>query len=173
VVDTSNAPPPKPPPSPGAGIATSPPSAVSLPLGGSGSSPSNVTFARLSVPDAAATPSTSCTASSADASKVAVPGATVRRELFSSVVPSAPVAPSSAPNSNPTAGPPSPSPGAAAACETVRSVPTPYTDSSTAACASRTPVETAFTIMTSAIASAIPIAMIAVCRRRPASSRRR
>ena len=32
--------------------------------------------------------------------------------------------------------------------------------------ASRTPVETAFTIMTSAMASAMPIAMIAVCLRR-------
>ena len=56
---------------------------------------------------------------------------------------------------------------------TVMSVPTPYTDCRTLCCAWRTPPETASTMMTRAIASAIPIAMMIVCLRRLSNSRRR
>ena len=130
-------------------------------------------FVSESAADAAATPSTSATVSSADASKVVLPKPAVRRDWLISVE-SPVVVPSSAPNSNrPGPAPASPSSGGVGSCETVRSVPTPYTDWSTDACASRTPEATEFTIMTSAIASAMPIATIAVCLRRPASSRRR
>ncbi len=56
---------------------------------------------------------------------------------------------------------------------TVRSVPTPYTDSSAWACAALTPAASEFTIITSAMAIASPAATMIVCFLRPASSRRR
>ena len=57
--------------------------------------------------------------------------------------------------------------------EIVTSVPTPYTDWSALAWALLTPPARAFTRITSAMANAIPIAMMDVCRRRFFSSRRK
>ena len=56
---------------------------------------------------------------------------------------------------------------------TVRSVPTPYSECSTAACAFCTPVAAEVTVMTSPIPSARPSAMKTAWRMRRRSSRRR
>jgi hypothetical protein len=62
---------------------------------------------------------------------------------------------------------------AVAVLVTVMSVPTPYTDCRTVDCADFTPEAIDETMMTSAIASAMPIAMMTVCFLRLNSSRRR
>jgi hypothetical protein len=93
----------------------------------SGISPENVVFVRLSAPDAAATESIDETVSRVEASSVPRERSAIRRDWLSVVVPSVL---SPAPSSNSNCGPPPSSPGCACAPVTVRSVPTPYTDSS-------------------------------------------
>ena len=118
---TSKAPPPAPSKPPAGGCCAVSPSAGGCPRSRlprrCGSSPENVMFVSESAADAAATPSTPATVSSADASNVVLPKPAVRRDWLSSVESSA-VAPSSAPNSNrPGPAPASPSSGGAGSCD--------------------------------------------------------
>ena len=133
-------------------------------------------FVRLSAPVAAATPSTAAASATVDAARVLRRKSVTSRDWLRVVVPSVEVCPPLSPKWNrppPSPRPPPPWPGPACAPVTVRSVPTPYTDARASACASRTPAESAFTTITRAIAIARPVATIAVCLRRPESSRRR
>ena len=125
---------------------------------------------RLRTPVAAFTPLVEEASPTVVAAKAVVPGAVVRRLRLTLCVP-----PDELPEPEPKANccrPPS-APGAVAAFVTVMSVPTPYTEDSALACAVLTPAAVAFTTMTSAMASAMPIAMMNVWRRRFESSRRR
>ena len=131
--------------------------------------PENVLSSSVRTPVAAATPSVAATVATFAVVSVLVPRATARRDWDRSVLPL--LDEPWSPKSN-DGRPPFVDEGVSVFV-TVMSVPTPYTDCRTLDCAACTPPAIEDTITTRAMASAMPIAMTAVCFLRFVSSRLR
>src|SRR5215467_3472070 len=164
--DDANPPPPPPPPVP------PPPPNPPPPAGMFGTVPEMDRLVRASAPPAAATPC-SPEIEVTDAELIG-PSARLRSTLRLNLVPGAGRAgrvPAAVPPR--TRKPNGPPELAAGALVTVMSVPTPYSECSTAPCACATPAEAAVTVITRPIPTARPREMKITCRIRRRSSRRR
>ncbi len=133
--------------------------------------PENVLFSSVRTPVAAATPSVPATVATFAAVRVLVPRDTARRDWARSVEPLLLPDEPWSPKSND--GRPVLLDVGVSVFVTVMSVPTPYTDARTLDWADCTPLAIDETMTTSAMANAIPTAMMTVCFLRFVSSRLR